>query len=102
MPRKQKPFVLSPAEGVTYLLDQFYLSNLKGDAPPEGEPVEFYIFVERLRPHERRRSVETISAETEDAALDQLRTFASRPDVTLVEERTRKPIPKEWLQKETA
>ena len=102
MPRKKKPFILPPTDGVSYFLDQFYLSNLKGDAPPQGEPVEFYIFVTRFRPHEERRSVETILAETEDAALDQLREFASRSDVTLLEERTRKAIPKDWLAKETA
>jgi hypothetical protein len=102
MPRKQKSFILPPTDGVAYFLDQIYLSNLKGDAPPEGKPVEFYIFVTRLGPQGQRRSVETISAGSEDEALDQLKAFASRSDVTLVEERTHKPIPKEWLNKETA
>lgn len=97
MKRKQKPLILPPTEGVSYLLDQFYLSNLKNDLPPQGEQVEFFVFITRLRTHEKRRTVETFSAETEEGCLDQLRVFASRPDVTLVEERTMKPIPKDWL-----
>jgi len=94
---KAKPDILPPMDGVYYLLGETYLSNIKNGKPPTGEPVELQIFVERFVRKQKKRFVHEFAAETEQGALAQLEEFASRPDVTVVEEKTRNPIPKEWL-----
>ena len=99
---KRKPDILPPMEGVSYLMDETYLSNLGNGEPPVGEPVELIVFVERYIRKEKKRFVYEFKGADEKAALAQLEEFASRPDVTLVEEKTRKPVPKEWLEKESA
>lgn len=99
---KSKPFILPPMEGVSYEMDETYLSNLKGSEPPHGEPVELHLFVVRFIRKQKQRNVYTITAATESIALRLLEEFASRPDVHIVEEKTRKPVPKEWLTKEPA
>lgn len=95
--RKPKPDILPPMEGIYYLLDEIYLSNIKNGKPPKGEPVELHVFVERFVRKQKKRFVYEFAAATEEEALAQLEDFASRPDVTLVEEKTRQPIPKYWL-----
>jgi ATP-dependent helicase YprA (DUF1998 family) len=96
--KKNKSDILSPMDGVYYLMDETYLSNVKNGKPPVGEPVELQIFVERFVRKQKRRFVHEFTAATEEEVLAQLEAFASRSDVTLVEEKTRKPIPKDWLQ----
>ena len=94
--------LLAPGDGTTFLLDGTYLSNLVKDEPPEGQPAELYLFIERyVRGKLYRRFVHTIAAETEEQAISRLREFASRSDVALIEETTRKPIQKDWLSPET-
>jgi hypothetical protein len=95
---KAKPDIMPPMDGVTYLMDETYLSNLKNGKPPFGEPVELIVFVERFVRKQKRCFVHAFSAATEEDALEELREFASRSDVTLVEEKTRKPVPKQWEQ----
>jgi hypothetical protein len=99
---KIKPDILPPTDGITYLMDETYISNLRGGKPPFGEPVELIIFVERYIEKQKKRCVCAFIGATEKAALAQLEEFASRPDVTLVEEKSRKPVPKQWLKKESA
>ena len=106
MSRRTSPDILPPMEGVSYLLDETYLENLKHGRPPHGEPVVLDIFIERIIERKsakgvsrvRKRIVHEIRAATEALALDQLREFASRPDVELVDEKTRQPVTKEWLK----
>jgi hypothetical protein len=100
--RNPKPDISPLTEGVHYLMDETYLSNVRDREPPFGELVELHIFVERYVGKQKKRFVYEFKAATEKAALAQLEEFASRADVTLVEEKTRKPVPKEWLEKETA
>lgn len=72
-------------------MDSTYLSNEKNGKWPAGKPVEFYLFIERWRGGKKQqRFVHEITAPTEERALDELRELASRPDVTLIEEQTRK------------
>ena len=94
--------LLAPKKEVSFLLTDMYLSNLSNDgAPPTGELAELYLFIERqLRGKFDRRIVYTIAADSEAEALVQLREFASRSDVELVEEKTRKTILKDWLRDE--
>jgi hypothetical protein len=97
-----KPDILPPMEGVSYLMDETYLSNLRDGKPPFGELVELVIFVERYIGKQKKRCVCEFTGATEQAALAKLEEFASRSDVTLVEEKSRKPVPKQWLEKESA
>lgn len=86
-------------EGVSYLMDGIYLSNQKQSGEwPVGEPVEFYLFIERWKGGKKeQRFVQTIAAPTEEEVLEQLREIVVRSDVTLMEEATRKEIPKDFL-----
>jgi hypothetical protein len=99
MRKPPKEFSIQPFEsGVCYQLDSTYLSNLK-EGQPHPVPVELYCFIQRLAAKPRRPShfVHTFAAPTEKEALDLLREFASRTDVRLVDEKTRRLVPKEWL-----
>lgn len=89
-----KSKIQPPREGVTYELDEIYLS----DGPPKRQQAELHLFIQRLeRGHFVRRIVHTVAADTEALAVEQMKEFASRPDVTLVSTSTRKAIAKEWL-----
>lgn len=96
--------LIAPKDGATFLLTETYLSNLNDDGmPPAGEPAELHLFIERrINGKFDRRLIHTLTAENEEAAIAQLREFASRPDVQLVEEKSRKVIPKEWFDHEQA
>lgn len=76
-----KPDILPPMEGVYYLMDETYLSNFKNGKPPQGEPVELQIFIERFVRKEKRRFVHEFSAATEEEALAQF-WKSSPPDLT--------------------
>lgn len=94
--RKPKSPILPPTNGISYLMDSTYLSNEKNGHWPET--AELYIFMERWRgKHKQQRFVYEIAAPDEQSALDELIAIASRPDVRLIEERTRKAIAKEFL-----
>ena len=95
--RKTKPDILPPMDQVYYFMDETYLSNLKNGRPPVGELVELHVFVDRFVRKQKQRFVHEFAAATEEEAIAQLREFASRPDVTIVEEKTRKPVSKAWL-----
>ena len=99
MKRKSNAEISPVAEGVSYLMDSIYLSNQKQSGEwPVGEPIELYIFLERWKGGKKEQKfVQTIAAPTEEEALDQLRVIASRSDVTLMEEATRKEVPKDFL-----
>jgi len=97
MHKRFEPKVLPPTEGITYLLDETFLMNLKHGRPPEGKPVEYYLFVERIIRKQRRRFVHTIQEATVEAANNRLAEFAERNDVTIVEEKSRKTLEKTWL-----
>jgi hypothetical protein len=88
--------IQSPTEGVTYKLDSTYLSNER-EGEPHPVPFELYCFIQRMTAKRSTHFVHTFEGPTEMEAIDQLEEFASRSDVELVEEQTRKHVPKEWL-----
>ena len=96
---RKKPFILPPTDGIRYEMDETYLDNCnKNREPPYGEPVELCVFLVRFVGKQKLRSVESFTASNEADALKAMREFASRPDVTLVEEKSRKAVPKEWME----
>lgn len=96
---RKKPFILPPMAGLRYEIDETYFDNLdKSGKPPYGEPVELVVFLVRFIGKQKLRSVESFTAANESDAISLLRDFASRPDVTVVEEKSRKPVPKEWME----
>lgn len=94
----KQPFIIPPMEGLRYEMDDTYIDNLdKNRNPPYGEPAELCVFLVRFIWKHKLRGVESFTAANEASALDLLRAFASRADVTIVEEKSRKPVPKEWM-----
>ena len=94
---RKKPFILPPTDGIRYEMDETCLDNCNKDRKPR-EPVEFFVFLVRFVGKQKLRSVESFTASNEAEALEAMREFASRPDVTLVEEKSRKAVPKEWME----
>ena len=97
---RKKPF-MSPANGRDTLRDGRNLCSTTAIKIANLHTVSRLnccVFLVRFVGKQKLRSVESFTASNEAEALEAMREFASRPDVTLVEEKSRKAVPKEWME----
>lgn len=73
--------LLDPKEGITYTLDETFLTN----KPNERPPTTYWLFMERVIGKRRSRFVHEIVAATPKLANDELLRISERSDVKRVQ-----------------
>jgi hypothetical protein len=82
--------LMPPTEGITYTLDETFLENRIDERPP----VECWLLMNRVIGKARQRFVHEIVVATKAQADAAVAAIAEREDVTLVDDKSQKPIKK--------